>query len=45
MPIYEQRDEGLRAFTQVKPGPDLFETEIEEMAWNGTVALMDRAGS
>jgi hypothetical protein len=43
MPLYEQRDDGLRAFTQVKPGPDLFESEIEALAWGDLEAFTGEA--
>lgn len=39
MPLYEQQDDGLRAFTQVKPGPALFESEIEALAWGDLEAF------
>lgn len=35
-------DGGLRAFTQVKLGPDLFESEIEALAWGDLEADLDK---
>ena len=33
MPIYEIRPDGLYPFSQVRPGPALYESEIEALAW------------
>lgn len=43
MPIYEIQDDGLHAFAQVRPGPDLYEQEIEQLAWSDLEAFTGEA--
>jgi hypothetical protein len=39
MPIFEIRDDGLHPFTRLRPGPDLYESEIETLAWGDLEAF------
>ena len=39
MPLYEYRDGGLVAVPRLNPGPDLYESEIEQLAWDDLEAF------
>lgn len=43
MPIYEEKDNRLVPFTVLNPGPDLYESEIEELVWNDFEAFVGEA--
>ncbi len=43
MPLYELDDDGLHPFAQVRPGPDLYEEEIEALAWADLEAFTGEA--
>jgi hypothetical protein len=43
MPIYELRTDGLFPFTQIRPGADLYEHEIEALAWADLEAFTGEA--
>lgn len=39
MPLYELDGDTLRPFRQLRPGPDLYEEEIERLAWGDLEAF------
>lgn len=39
MPIYELRDGALTPFARLRPGPELYEQEIEELVWEDLEAF------
>lgn len=43
MPIYELRESGLYPFSQVRPGSELYESEIEALAWSDLEAFTGEA--
>lgn len=39
MPLYELRDGSLSAYRRLRPGPDLYEQEIEDLVWDDLEAF------
>lgn len=39
MPLYELREGSLNAFRRLKPGPELYEQEIEDLVWDDLEAF------
>lgn len=39
MPLFELVDGALRPFTQLRPGPELYEQQIEQLVWDDLEAF------